>query len=141
MLVSAAQQSAHGNSAALSANAVQWLATGERGTSSETIFTVLTGLQLLDDDEMSHPLDGCDFRRCCLLFDSCPELAARFDNMRPVAPEWNALVSAWYSIFAVMNSENPHWRDRAGLLARTDQRIAAVLRALSTKSRMPNNPN
>nr|WP_148270713.1 hypothetical protein [Burkholderia gladioli] len=126
--MSAEQQSAHGNSAAPSANAVQWLATGERGISSETIFTVLTGLQLVDEDEMSHPLDGWDFRRCCLLLDSCPELAARFDGMSSVSPEWKVLICSWYSIFAVMNSENPQWRDHAGTLDRTHQNITDVLR-------------
>ena len=127
MLVSAQQQAAKGSPVVLSAGAVQWLAHGDRGTSSETIFTVLTGLELLDEDEMFHPIDGGDFRRCCLLLDSCPELATRFDAMRSVSPEWNALVCAWYSIFSVMADENPHWRDRVGVLVRTSERIADVL--------------
>ncbi|PEH40512.1 hypothetical protein CRM94_17315 [Burkholderia gladioli] len=127
MLVNAEQQWVRGCRGALSAGAVRWLETGDRGTSSETIFTVLTGLHLINEEEMSHPLDAWDFRRCCLLLDSCPELAKRFDNMRAVSTEWDALIGAWYSIFALMDSENPHWRDRVGTLIRTHQRISDVL--------------
>lgn len=127
MLVSAQQPAAKDIPAALSVEAARWLAHGDRGISSETIFTVLTGLSLLDEDEMFHPIDGEDFRRCCLLLDGCPELAARFDTMRPISPEWNALVRAWYSIFSVMAEENPQWRDRVGVLVRTSECISDVL--------------
>lgn len=48
-------------------SAREWLRSGERGISSETIFSTITGLEL--NQCGSHPLDPADFRRCSLLLD------------------------------------------------------------------------
>lgn len=71
-----------------------WLKTGERGTSSETIVEVLTGLNLTGGHR-SHPHDSADFRRCVLLLAQVPDFKPRMHEMSAVSPMWAALVECW----------------------------------------------
>ena len=87
-----------------------WLWCGERGVSSNTIVHHLTGLDTLGGFSGSHPHDPSDLRRCELLLDACPELAADFDRMRTASPEWAALVEVWPTLVKTMDEEAPHWR-------------------------------
>lgn len=64
--------------AKLSPQAIQWLATGARGISSETIFTLITGVSCIKEEDMDIPYDAYDFVRCRLLLEACPEIQARF---------------------------------------------------------------
>lgn len=81
---------------------VRWLAFGERGVSSETIVSQLTGLQVRS---LSHPHDPDDLRRCVLMLDACPSLAARIGEMRSASPEWAALVDVWSELVESLRSE------------------------------------
>lgn len=101
--------------------AIEWLASGERGVSSNTIFQHLTGLLAtggLLSHRGGHPHDPADLRRCMLLLERCPELASRIDEMCFVSPEWNALASNWKQITEAFIAEaepqggwrNGNWR-------------------------------
>lgn len=97
----------------LSQAAARWLANGERGVSSNTIFTKLTGVDALGGwsaDRASHPHDPADFRRCQLLLEQVPELQILFPRMAHVSQQWKALVEAWPTIVAAMDEEAPEWR-------------------------------
>lgn len=96
---------------ALPAGAVEWLAAGERGTSSNTMFAVLTGIEAARDGHRGHPRDSADLRRCRLLLEAVPALAERLALMRNESPEWAALAAAWEEICRVMDDETPDWRD------------------------------
>lgn len=99
----------------LSFNAVRWLAHGERGISSDTMFTVITGVDALKDWHKSHPYDPADFSRCRLLLEQVPELKPLFvDKMREVSKEWLELVRQWDNICQTMDEEAPKWRDGEG---------------------------
>ena len=80
---------------AVSDAAAKWLASGSRGTSSETMFTVLTGVNALGDDTPDHPYDPDDFDRCLRLLAAVPELRAKLPLMAAQSPEWAALVNNW----------------------------------------------
>lgn len=95
----------------LSPAAVKWLASGERGISSETLFQFTTGVAVLDDSAPCHPWDPSDFRRCLLLLDQCPELRTELDRMRAVSPTWNALVERWAELEALLTEEVGNWRN------------------------------
>lgn len=84
-----------------------WLARGERGTSSETIVAFLWGLPITGRWGMSHPYDPDDLRRCLLLLQASPETAARFNEMDAVSPEWKRLVANWSRLEAVFREEVP----------------------------------
>lgn len=103
----------------ISGNAVAWLANGERGVSSETIFQHLTGVKALRRFEPGIPHDPADVRRCRLLLDDCPELAERFEEMRTCSPAWARFVDAWPEICKLMDTESPAWRTIPSLAPRT----------------------
>lgn len=103
----------------LSPAAIQWLAYGERGTSSNTIFTVLTGVDACGERGYSHPCDSGDFARCRRLIEAVPEFRAELHHMKKVSPVWTKLVDAWDSLCATMDEEAPGWRSRIGRTPRT----------------------
>ncbi|WP_321967129.1 hypothetical protein [Burkholderia cepacia] len=117
----------------LSDAAIQWLANGERGISSETMFTKLTGVKCLKRGEMSHPLDPSDFRRCRLLLDACPQLRDKLPKMRKLSPAWRALVRHWAELEALMDEEIPRWRKSSGSAPRTHQRMTVILGTVPTR--------
>ncbi len=75
-----------------------WRLHGERGVSSETIYSVLSDepfATIRIPQEYCHPLDPDDFRRCSLLLKMVPEWRDKLDKMRVVSPIWNNLVDNW----------------------------------------------
>ena len=94
----------------LSQDALRWVAYGEQGISSMTIFSCLAGSHILHRQKWSHPLDPADFRRCRLLLEAVPELADKLHMMSAVSPQWAALVRDWQSICTAMDVEIPNWR-------------------------------
>lgn len=107
----------------LSENAVRWLASGERGVSSETMFSVLTGLNIRERDDWSVPWDSDDFRRCRLLLEQVPELEPDLHKMSSVSLAWANLVRDWTKICLTMDQETPNWRKGSGRATATYQLI------------------
>jgi len=95
----------------LSEQAIAWLASGERGTSSNTIFTHLSGVNAMDKWGGRHPGDPADFRRCRLLLNQVPEFQARIGELRKISPVWDRLVSNWADLCDTMDQEFPAWRE------------------------------
>lgn len=94
----------------LSENAIMWLANGERGISSETIFETITGVKTVRTMK-SHPHDPADFMRCLKLLDACPEFKPLLCKMKGVSPVWRALVDRWDEIQNVFETEVPNWKE------------------------------
>lgn len=69
-----------------------WYTKCERGTSSENIFFRMTGRKT---EDVAHPHDLSDFRRCYLLLKVIPEYRTRISEMKDVSPIWSALVDNW----------------------------------------------
>lgn len=90
-------------------SAVEWLASGERGISSEFIFYVLTGIPAGKDRGYGycHPSDPDDFKRCEKLLRYVPEFRYRLDEMRVVSHVWDALVSNWNRLVVLIAEEAP----------------------------------
>jgi len=92
---------------------VVWLAQGNRGLSSEAIFTHLSGLRIrtkpFDQDIKSdHPSDSSDFRRCVEFLNACPTLRPHLHYMATVSPVWAALVRGWDTFEAwLYHNEGP----------------------------------
>jgi hypothetical protein len=82
----------------LSEAASKWLAHGSRGISSNTMFSVLTGVDALGGRHGSHPHDPDDLDRCLRLLAAVPELRAKLPLMAKQSPEWAALVEHWQAI-------------------------------------------
>ena len=111
----------------LSPDAAAWLADGERGISSNTMFEYLTGVKATRGWGRSHPRDPGDFRRCRLLLERVPDLVPLLPRMAEVSPVWAALVAGWDSLCATMDAECPYWRTgRGGSAPKTYEMMRAI---------------
>jgi len=116
----------------LSTNAIAWLANGERGLSSNTLFTMTTGVDAEDGDGHNYPRDPADLRRCRLLLDQCPELVSCLPRVAAAGPEWAALVARWDEVCALMNEESPEWRDGRGSAPKTYKLMKDIFSSAKT---------
>lgn len=96
----------------ISTDAQRWLETGERGVSSEAIFSHLTGLNLRRVSQMSTPHDPSDLRRCRLLLQAVPEFKERFHEMRRLSETWAVLLDHWIELCKLFDEEAPDWATR-----------------------------
>lgn len=115
----------------LSMQATLWLASGERGLSSETIFQHLTGIKVMKGHWESRypitPSDPADLRRCRLLLEQVPELEPQFrERMASASKEWTALVREWDAICETMDKEAPEWRTKGQSAPKTYQAMKAI---------------
>lgn len=115
-----------------------WLTSGDTGTSSETIWHVMT-LQAVT--RVGLPCDPSDFGRCHRLLEVMPEWRARLPEVASVIPAWTPLVDAWDELTALYLEELPSgscpklWARMRTLTAEQDRELtgpaaeAAVTRA------------
>jgi len=117
----------------ISENALQWLATGARGTSVNTIFTFATGVDALGHWLPDHPHDIFDFRRCRLLLEQCPELRSCLPRVAAVSPEWAEIVNFWDDICVLQDLEDPTWREQPGKAIEASKMLKNILNRISDK--------
>ena len=86
---------------------LNWLAFGERGASSNSMFRVMMDLP---HGRAEHPHDASDFRRCRLLLEAIPSIAHRLPMLSDASPEWAAIIAAWDSLCESLDAECPDWR-------------------------------
>jgi hypothetical protein len=89
-----------------------WLASGERGVSSETIVGHLTGAQFTRCP--SHPYDPDDLRRCERLLRQVPLARMAFPMMASCSDVWLRLVCEWDTLVATLEEEVPGCVDGTG---------------------------
>ena len=104
---------------------IDWLANGQRGASSETIFTHLTGVEA--GSFRDHPHDSSDFMRCEKLLIQCPELRKELARMADLGPVWTRLVADWGMIVALVNEENPDWMTKSGRAPKAYKHIRGII--------------
>ena len=88
-------------------NLNKWLASGERGISSEAIVSQLTGINILENVwlGMDYPRDPSDFGRCLKLFIAVPEFRLRLDEMKSRHSIWAKYVENWIEM------ERLYWKE------------------------------
>lgn len=87
--------------------AIEWLVTGETGTSSKTILAVMTGnVEGKRSLDYCVPLDASDFGRCKKLLNAIPEWREQLPKVAEVFPQWRLLVELWDSLDRLYDSEN-----------------------------------
>ena len=93
-----------------------WLATGDRGLSSEAIVNRATGINLgrYGGRIIDHPHDVGDLLRCEMMLRAVPLARMTLPLMSNVSPAWAALVPAWDELVALCESEIPGLFDGAG---------------------------
>jgi len=75
---------------------IQWLANGQRGMSSNVIFTHMTGIDADQFDKTFHPRDPADMRRCLKLLDIGGETwRAQIPTLATISAGWAKVVERW----------------------------------------------
>jgi hypothetical protein len=111
-----------GDTPAMKAAALRWLAEGETGSSSKTLAHFITGAPEDIDNDPSVPYDGSDFRRCMGFFQAVPEARGHMDKMIPVSDQWAKLVGAWDELEALWSAEHESGKC-PGLKAKLDEML------------------
>lgn len=111
-------------------SAIRWLEEGHRGLSSETIFVAMTGVPLIEADDLSHPLDVSDFLRCRRLIEAVPEFAERREELKALSAHWKILTEHWDELCASVDAEAPEWREQSIASPATYARIKELYRDL-----------
>lgn len=110
----------------LSQEETQWLATGEKGLSSETMFEVLSGMKTCEHG-YRHPYDPADFARCRKLIETIPAYERRISEMGKISKQWKAIVDNWDKLCAMMDEEAPEWRTHKGRAPKTYEFMRKLL--------------
>ena len=113
----------------LSLAATNWLANGRRGISSNTMFTVMTGVDALGDCTPSHPHDPDDLDRCLALLHDVPELRAKLPLMAKSSPAWAALIGVWDQLEALHIAEVGLGWTKSNSAAETYKLMRTILKA------------
>lgn len=88
----------------------RWLAGSDTGSSSITIWAVMTGHRRPRDHVPSEPHDAADFGRCHRLLKLFPAWRERLPEVSALYPEWVPLVDAWDELTALYLEELPSGR-------------------------------
>ncbi len=72
--------------------AMWWIASGEHGMSSETMWNCFMNNK---DYPINHPYDPDDFKRCYKLLEAVPEWKERLYQLKPLSKEWSNLIDNW----------------------------------------------
>jgi hypothetical protein len=107
---------------------VRWLASGQRGISSNTMVTHLTGIDAMGQwSRRDHPHDPDDLHRCRLLLEEVTYLQLMLPRMATCSPAWAALVEHWQELCDLMDKEAPHWKDGHGSAPKTYARMRELI--------------
>lgn len=93
----------------------EWLNSGEQGLSSKSIFSYLTGLNILGSWSVwgwATPSDPADLRRCILLLDAVPDFRERLILMATASDKWAIAVRHWEELETLFKSECPNWNTK-----------------------------
>lgn len=125
----------------LSSRAIEWLAIGQRGQSSNAMFYRFSGIRPANmsntnSPTLAHPYDGSDLRRCRLLMEQVPDFAGRIAEMADVSPVWAAIVLAWDDLCKTMDIENPGWPAGTGSCFQTTDKLVEIARSSTIPERV-----
>ena len=85
---------------------MQWLASGHRGISSNTMLQVITGIVAESGHfGLSHPHDPADFNRCHKLLEAVPELREGFPKLAAKSKAWKALLEHWDELTEMLKDQ------------------------------------
>jgi hypothetical protein len=82
----------------------EWMASCDTGTSSETIWSVMTGRPV---KRTGIPWDPADFGRCYRLLKLFPAWRARMPEVAKKHAEWAGLVKEWDELTRLFEEESP----------------------------------
>ena len=78
-----------------------WIDSDDTGTSSETIWSALSGRRFIRGGHGSTPMDGSDFGRCYRLIAKIPAWRQRLPEVARAYPHWDPIVRNWDRLVAM----------------------------------------
>ena len=117
--------------------AIDWIASGDTGMSSEAIWAHMAGSKMLPANGFgyAHPHDPADLGRCLRLLAKVPLWALRIPEMAEHAPAWAALVEHWDELAKLLAEElGEGWQPGYGKSApRTYARMREILELVEAR--------
>lgn len=95
--------------------AAWWFINGERGNSSEFMWSVFTGTSKKD---VCYPHDPADFNRCYKLLQAIPEWKTRLKELKRYGLQWSNLVDNWDKLTEMFEQNvKEYWKnvDKIGM--------------------------
>lgn len=90
--------------------AMWWIANGEIGMSSKTIWLHFMG-QKIDSYRINHPYDPDDFSRCYKLLEAVPEWKSRILELSTLSTPWKNLSENWGKLTQMFEeNERNDWK-------------------------------
>jgi len=87
-----------------------WLDGYHRTDESNTLFSYLTGCNVLNGQKQCFPEDEFGFVSCVALLESVTALQNSWAQIGELNEQWSVLVAAWDALEALLNAENSEWR-------------------------------
>lgn len=127
----------------LSPEAIHWLETGERGSSSNALFDAAMQCSVAVDvgrDKCAQPHDPADFVRCRSMVNAIPAARAELSRAATVSPQWARVVERCDVLCSTLDSEmaKPENSHRAHATYALLQKIvdeAQLLRGLCVRAK------
>lgn len=85
--------------------AMEWIANGEVGISSKTMWSALMGVPY---DQADFPYDADDFRRCWLFAQTAELLPVDFEVICQVYPWWRNIYEIWHEMDVALANKDGH---------------------------------
>lgn len=108
--------------------AANWINGYERTVASDTLFSFLTGVNVLHEVEPDLPHSERSLLSCMRMLDLMPELHEQFRHVSVLNRNWQALMAVWNALQSAVEETHPPWRTRHfRMLPLTRRTIAKVL--------------
>ena len=96
-------------SAGVKEKAMWWIANGETGLSSKTMWRCFMGQK---DERICHPSDPDDFKRCYKLLRAVPEWKKEMRKLVGLSDVWRQLVDNWDKLTEMYEeNERTDWKE------------------------------
>jgi hypothetical protein len=103
---------------------LNWLQSEKHDHASLTLYSVLSGNQVINTMEYASPDDVASFSHCSELLTAAPQWRKRLGEMKKVSKQWSVVVAHWNKVN--LKSSSPHftnkWPASAALLT-TKQKL------------------
>lgn len=99
------EQIARARDSGLPQEAIAWLDSMNRTDAADTMFSVLSGLDILPRSAFRYPSTPNEWMNCRILLEDVPQWRDRLPWMREISREWAQLVDNWDELQALVDGE------------------------------------
>jgi hypothetical protein len=86
---------------------LNWLQSEKHDNASLTLYSVLSGNQVINTMEYASPDDVASFSHCSELLTAAPQWRKRLGEMKKVSKQWSVVVAHWNKVTALYETFPP----------------------------------